>query len=548
MPLLSIFLFGLLYLGYRFYAPYLAKLYSVKADEAVPSKELSDGIDYVPTNKYVLLGHHFSSISGAGPVVGPIIAGIAFGWLPAVLWIIIGSIFIGGLHDYSALVISIRHQGRSIAEVANQYINRRTYRIFLLFIWFALMYVVAVFADLTAVTFQNEPVVAEVSIFYIFIAVVFGWLLMRNKEKLAILTTSALLALLGLSVLSYKYPFLSLEKNVWVWILFAYCFLASILPVNLLLQPRDYLSSFLLYIAVLLGLVGLLFGRYPITYPAFISFSSDSLGGLFPFLFITIACGAVSGFHALVASGTTSKQIDDIKNGKFIGYGGMLLEGVVAIISIGIVMMLSTGDPLLKGDPGSVFASGLGRFSALIGIDPQIGRTFGFLAVSAFILTTLDTATRIARYILQEITNKVRGNWAIKISATAASLVVPLVLMNLKIHDADGNVIPCWKMIWPLFGITNQLLAALVLLIIYLWAEKEGVKKKGIILLPALFMLATTVTALVQSIIAYIRSGNFTVVFYIALILFALSLVVIFESVLALRKKKTAEPEAEAKG
>ncbi len=320
---LSIFLFALLYLGYRFYASYLGKLYSVKSGETVPSVEMRDNIDYVPTNKFVLLGHHFSSIAGAGPVVGPIIAAMAFGWLPAVIWIIIGSIFIGGLHDYSSLIISVRHKGKSIAEVANQYINKRTYRIFLIFIWLALIYVVAVFADLTAVTFSNEPAVAEVSTIYLIVAVVFGFLMVKFRGKLATLTTGALLTLLLFSVLSFKYQFLSLDKSSWVLILFIYCFAASILPVNLLLQPRDYLSSYLLYFLVLIGLVGLMFGRYPITYPAFISFSSESLGGLFPFLFITIACGAVSGFHALVASGTTSKQIDDINNGKFVGYGAI---------------------------------------------------------------------------------------------------------------------------------------------------------------------------------------------------------------------------------
>ncbi|HNQ77928.1 MAG TPA: carbon starvation CstA family protein [Acidobacteriota bacterium] len=542
---LSIFLFALLYLGYRFYASYLGKLYSVKSGETVPSVEMRDNIDYVPTNKFVLLGHHFSSIAGAGPVVGPIIAAMAFGWLPAVIWIIIGSIFIGGLHDYSSLIISVRHKGKSIAEVANQYINKRTYRIFLIFIWLALIYVVAVFADLTAVTFSNEPAVAEVSTIYLIVAVVFGFLMVKFRGKLATLTTGALLTLLLFSVLSFKYQFLSLDKSSWVLILFIYCFAASILPVNLLLQPRDYLSSYLLYFSVLIGLVGLMFGRYPITYPAFISFSSESLGGLFPFLFITIACGAVSGFHALVASGTTSKQIDDINNGKFVGYGAMLLEGVVAIISIGIVMMLAPGDPALKGDPGSIFASGLGRFSALVGIDPQMGKTFGFLAISAFMLTTLDTATRIARYVLQEILDKVRGGWTVKISATAASLAVPLVLMNLRMHDAAGNVIPCWKMIWPLFGITNQLLAALVLMIIYLWAGRNGVRNKAIILVPALFMLVTTVTALVQSLTNYISAGNFTVVFYIALLLLALSLVVVVEALLAITRGP--HPEGEKK-
>ncbi|PIS47829.1 MAG: carbon starvation protein A [Elusimicrobia bacterium CG08_land_8_20_14_0_20_51_18] len=537
MLLISIVSFAVLYLGYRFYASYLEKLYSVKPDEKMPSKELYDGIDYVPTNKFILLGHHFSSIAGAGPIVGPIIAGIAFGWAPAVLWVLIGTIFIGGLHDYSSLIISIRHKGKSIGEVANLYINKRTYKLFLLFTWLALMYVVAVFADITADTFAKEAAVSQISIIYIFVAFVFGSLLFRKKAGLSLLTILSLAALLAGGVLSFKYQVIFLDKNVWIMILLAYCVLASLLPVWLLLQPRDYLSSYLLYASVFLGLIGLFFGGHEIRYPAFVSFSSESVGTMFPFLFVTIACGAVSGFHSLVASGTTSKQIDKIENARFVGYGGMVLEAVVAIIALGTVMLMASDNPSLKSAPAEIFASGLASFSTLTGLPPAAGKTFGFLVVSAFMLTTLDTATRIARYIFQEMIDKTVAGAGVKLFATLISLSLPLALLNLRIAGPSGTPIPCWKIIWPLFGITNQLLAALVLIIIYLWAKKENSVKGAVIALPAFFMIVTTISALFLSLKGSVSAGSFNIVFYIAAVLLLLSAVVLFESLRAVFKK-----------
>ena len=254
MALFTLAALALLWAGYRFYGGFLERNYSVSFSEPVPSKTMTDGVDYVPANKFVLLGHHFSSIAGAGPIVGPLIAAAAFGWLPAALWILIGTVFIGGLHDLSALIISIRHQGRSVAEVARKYINSRTYKLFLLFTWLTLVYVVTVFADLTADTFVNEPAVSQTSVLYIAVAAVLGWAMYRRGAGLKAGTVVSLAALLAGMYLSYRWQLPAADKRTWIAVLMTYCFAASILPVWLLLQPRDYLSSYLLYAAIAIGL------------------------------------------------------------------------------------------------------------------------------------------------------------------------------------------------------------------------------------------------------------------------------------------------------
>ncbi len=527
-----ILIFGL---AFRFYGKFLENTYKVKDGEPVPSKEKYDGVDYVPTNKLVLLGHHFSSIAGAGPIVGPIIAGLAFGWGPAILWILFGSIFIGGVHDFSSLIISIRHGGRSIAEVAKKYINKSTYKIFLVFIWLALMYVVAVFLDLSADTFAKEPAVAQVSVLYIFIAILFGISLYRLKFKLGPSTVLALIIILAGIVYSLSNPFLALSKQSWIWVLIVYAFLASILPVWFLLQPRDYLSSYFLYFTVIIGLVGLIFGKNQISYPAFISFNSKSIGPLIPFMFITIACGAISGFHSLVASGTTSKQVDNAKNARFATYGGMLLEGLVAAIALSTVMILAKGQT--GANPQQIYSQGIGKFCSIIGINPRAGQILGYLAISAFILTTVDTATRISRYIFQELF-EIKESLNSRILATVISLILPILLLNMKLKDFSGNIVPVWKVVWPIFGTTNQLLAALVLLVIYVWVKRENFKHSLAIILPMLFMLFMTLTALAYTLVIKMTNGQYDVITITALILFGLAIFVVIESVSAVRKKE----------
>jgi len=525
MVLFTLAALALLWAGYRFYGGFLERNYSVSPSEPVPSSTMTDGVDYVPSNKFVLLGHHFSSIAGAGPIVGPLIAAAAFGWLPAALWILIGTVFIGGLHDFSALIISIRHQGRSVAEVARKYINNRTYKLFLLFTWLALVYVVTVFADLTADTFVNEPAVSQTSVLYIAVAAVFGWAMYRRGAGLKAGTVVSLTVLLAGMYLSYRWQLPAADKRTWIAVLMAYCFAASILPVWLLLQPRDYLSSYLLYAAIAIGLGGIFFGGHAVTWPAFKAFSDPAIGGMFPFLFITIACGAVSGFHSLVASGTSSKQLSAPSEAKFIGYGGMVLEAVVAVIALCTIMLLSPADPLTGSAPARIFAAGLGRFSSLIGLGERAGTIFGLLVVSAFMLTTLDSATRIARYILQELAGAANSMRS-RLAATAVSVALPVLLLNLRLSAPDGSVIPCWKVVWPLFGVTNQLLAALVLVIVYIWARNTGVKRTGLIIAPAVFMTVMTIWALGSM----LASSGFNMITAIGAVLLVLAVVVISES------------------
>ncbi len=523
--LIIIFVFLFAYFSY---GKFLEKNFRIQQSEELPSKKFQDGVDFVPTNKFVLLGHHFSSIAGAGPIVGPILAGLSFGWGPSLAWIILGTIFIGGLHDFSSLVISIRHNGLSVAQIANKYINKTTYKIFLLFIWLSLIYVVAVFADLAADSFALNPSVAQISIWYIIVAIIFGILVYRLRFNIITSTIITLTLILIGILLSLQYKFIFAHKQTWVVILLLYAFCASIVPVWFLLQPRDYLSSYFLYFTVIVGIVGLLFGKNSISYPVFISFYSKSIGPLIPFMFITIACGAISGFHSLVASGTTSKQLDEIKNARFVAYGGMILEGVVASIALATVMMLNKTETVRN--PQQIYALGIAKFAEIFGMKPEVGEVVGYLAISAFILTTLDTATRIARYIFQEFTEKLGNKFSERIIATICSLILPIIFLFWKIKDSCGNVIPCWKVVWPIFGSTNQLLAALVLLIVYTWVRKEKFNLKLSIIIPVIFMLVITLSALVYNVYIKLSSLTFDVITISSVFLLLLGIFIIYKS------------------
>jgi carbon starvation protein len=338
-------------LAYRIYGKFLDRKFDINCDRPTPSHTEFDGIDRVPTRAPVLLGHHFSSIAGAGPVVGPIIAGIAFGWLPALLWIILGSIFIGGVHDYSSLMASIRHKAKSIGEIARIYMTPLSYKIFLIFIWLALVYILIVFVDLTSAGFTTSPAVGTSSMFFIFLAIVFGFAINRlgmNFRMASFLFVPLVFIGIYFGHLfpienSYLPATMGETKRTWNIILLAYCFIASITPVWILLQPRDYLSSFLLYASLIGAFAGILIGGFEIRYPMFTSWADIDRGTLFPILFITIACGACSGFHSIVASGTTSKQLNNECDARPIGYGAMLIEGLVAVISLFTVVMVFSG-------------------------------------------------------------------------------------------------------------------------------------------------------------------------------------------------------------
>lgn len=485
--------------AYILYGSFLKKRLGIDNRNITPAVSINDGRDFVPTNKFVLLGHHFSSIAGAGPIVGPIIAGIYFGWGPPLLLILIASIFIGGVHDLSALISSVRHGGRSIADITDRYMGRRARTIFLLFIWFALMYVLTVFLNLCARTFSDNGAVATSSIIYIFLGIAFGITVYRMRFNL-LYASLLFVPLVFMSIwLGVKFPLNpSIVPSVkgtptyfYIILLIIYCFTASVLPVWLLLQPRDYLSSFLLYSAVLAGFLGLTLGGFQINHSFYKGFSSD-IGPLFPVMFITVACGAISGFHSLISSGTTSKQLAREEDAIFVAYGGMLLEGVVAVIALSTVIIAGSSE-VLKRQPIQIFAHGMARFFEVLKLPPELGETFGALAVSAFILTTLDTATRISRYVFEELTN-----WKTKISpfaGAAVSLILPAILNFTEIKGPSGEVQPAWKAVWPAFGTSNQLLAALALLSVFVWLRAER-KKSFFVLIPAIFMIIVATAGL----------------------------------------------------
>ncbi|MHC4417624.1 MAG: carbon starvation CstA family protein [Planctomycetota bacterium] len=525
-------------LAYRIYGRFLARRYELDDNRVTPSHTDYDGIDRVPAHKAVLLGHHFSSIAGAAPIVGPIIAGIAFGWVPVLLWVIIGTIFVGAVIDFSALVASVRHQARSIAEIAKVHMSPVAYRLLLAFIWLTLVYVLTVFADLTAATFVEDGGVATSSLMYIALAILFG--LCLNRLKVPLLWASLVfvpLVFIGVWV-GQKIPISAgmipeviagEPKKTWALILIAYCFLASTTPVWILLQPRDYLSSYLLYASVLSGFVGIIIGGFNIQYPAFTSWSVPQVGTLFPILFVMVACGACSGFHSIVASGTSSKQLDKETDVRAIGYGSMLLEGIVAVIALATVAMLPKGDELTGKAPLVIYGTGIGNFLSAIGIPRELGFSFGLLALSAFILTTLDTATRLGRYVFEEFFN-LKGAHSRYLS-TAATLVLPAVFVLISLKDAEGNLIPAWKAIWPVFGASNQLLAGLVALVIVVWLKKTK-KSLGFLIGPMIFMNIVTVSALV----VLLRRYSFSAVGIIAGVLLVLAVVLIFEAYKTVRR------------
>ncbi len=525
-------------LAYVFYGRFLVRRYELDDSRPTPSHTSYDGIDRVPAHKMVLLGHHFSSIAGAAPIVGPVIAGLAFGWLPVVLWIVLGTIFVGGVIDFSALTASIRHNARSIAEIAKQYMSPLAYRLLLAFIWLSLIYVLTVFADLTATTFIDDGGVASSSLIYIGLAVLFG--LAINKMKVPLLRASLVFVpLVFIAVwVGQKVPLSAGwipeiiagdPKKTWALILIIYCFIASTTPVWLLLQPRDYLSSYLLYASVLSGFVGIMMGGFSIQYPAFTAWGVPNVGTLFPILFVTVACGACSGFHSIVASGTTSKQLNKEIDGKAIGYGGMILEGVVAVIALATVVMLPKGDALTKEAPLIIYGKGIAKFLSVLGISDKLGFSFGLLALSAFILTTLDTATRLGRYIFEELFN-LKGRQS-RYIATFATLTLPTIFVLISLKDTQGNLIPAWKAIWPVFGASNQLLAGLVALVITVWLHKTG-RKIGFILGPVFFMNIVTIWSLVL----LLRQYRMTAVGIIAGILLLLAIVLVVEAGKTLKK------------
>ncbi|MGQ9464437.1 MAG: carbon starvation CstA family protein [bacterium] len=491
-------------LGYNFYGRILEKLFDVNPQNETPAHYKYDGVDYVPAKNWVVLfGHHFSSIAGAGPILGPTIACAIWGWGPAILWIIFGSILIGGVHDFSSLMISIRSDGRSIGDTTESTMGIRAKIIFSLFIWLSLILVIAVFAASAAKTLENTPEIVIPTFAIIPTAILIGLMLYRWRLHSVIATIVGILILFGLILLGWYLP-IRWTYHGWLFtLLIAYAYTASILPVNIILQPRDYLSFFVLFFGLIVGYLGLIITHPVIHSPLFVSFSSTQ-GSLFPMMFVTIACGAISGFHSLVASGTTSKQLNNEKDAKRIGYGAMITEGVLSILAVIAVCagLYWYGGPqgfvypeLIKGGNWIVaFGKGYGQIAKpLLGV---LGMFIGITMLKTFIVTTLDTATRITRYIGTELFGERFGIGFMKNMYMNSAVVI-----GLATYLALGP----WQSIWPVFGASNQLVAALALLVVTTWLMSRK-RTTFYTLIPGIFMLLVTIVSLVLQTIQFLSS------------------------------------------
>ncbi len=514
---------AVLLLGYIFYGKWLAEQWGVDASRKTPSHEFEDGKDYVPAKAPVLMGHHFSSIAGAGPINGPIQAAV-FGWVPVMLWVLIGGIFFGAVHDFGALFASIRNKGQSIGEVISESIGSRAKKLFLTFSYLTLILVVAAFASIVANTFKAtydesgaldvaasaaNASTAMISILFIVIAIVFGMMVYRRNASLAVSTIVGVAAIAVCMVIGYNWHPIYLDGNAWMIIVGIYIAIASVTPVWILLQPRDYLSSFLLYGMMIVAVVGIIGAHPSLDIPAFTGFvdqgvngSGVSLGSLFPALFVTIACGAISGFHSLVGSGTTAKQLDKESDARPIAYGGMLIECALALISLCAVGYIWK-DYVPGGitTPTAVFATGISRMCTAIPFlkgAESIIYSMLILAVSAFCLTSLDTATRLARYMFQEFWLE-PGEKAEDAKGYKKVLVNPYVSTIITVVLGIALGMTGYAKIWALFGAANQLLAALGLLAVAAWLGHMGRNNK-MFLFPMAFMLVVTIVSLCQTI------------------------------------------------
>ena len=559
----------ILLVAYKTYGSFLARLLKLDPNVKTPAVELNDGVDYDPIDWKFLMSQHFSAIAAAGPIVGPIVAGMMFGWLPTLIWILLGAIFIGGIHDFGSLVASIRHKARSIAEVVREHMTRRSYLLFLTFVWIALIYIIVAFADIVAgsfvgnITLENGQSVsgagiATSSLLYLALPIVMAFVL--RWTKLSLLTTTLIfLPLVGAAIWFGQYLPLDLAgwfglsdliaQKVWVVLLLIYCFVAAIAPMWLLLQPRGHLGGFFLFAALIAGAAGVLFSGSEIQYPAFIGWSVPSGAGvatLFPILFITVACGACSGFHSIIASGTSSKQLKNELDAKKVGYGAMLLEAMVAVVSLACVMILSKEAIAgLGGKPNFIYALGLGRFMEVFGIPASFGVLFGLMAFTTFVYDTLDVCTRLGRYILQELTGW-QGAFG-RYFATALTAFVPLFFVMQTAKDASGNVIPSWRVFWPLFGASNQLLAAIGLLGITVWLHRTYKAKwvwyvAGI---PTLIMYIMSGWALLQYVSrGFVTASGFALptnfVPWVALVLIVLAVMLLWEAIKVFSNKNNS--------
>lgn len=566
---------AVLAIGYIFYGGWLCKQWGVgEGKTETPAHTMEDGVDYVPAKAPILMGHHFSSIAGAGPITGPIGAAM-FGWLPVTLWILIGGIFFGGVHDFGALFASVRNKGMSIGEIISANMSKRAKRLFIIFSYLTLILVVAAFASIVASTFgavydesgavdmaksATPASVAMISMLFIVIAIVFGFCVYRRNVPMGIASVVGVLAIAGIMAIGMNFHPIYLSTKTWMWIVGLYIAIASVTPVWILLQPRDYLSSFLLYAMLGVAFFGVVVAHptFDASFPVFGGFAVDNGNGvqyLFPVLFTTVACGAISGFHSLVSSGTTSKQLDKEKDARPIAYGGMLLECVLAVLTlcaIGYAYKWNAANPdnALVGAT-AIFGGGIAHM--IDGIIPgsyQVLNSLLVLTYSAFCLTSLDTATRLARFMFQEFwlepgqtTKDVKEGWK-KVMVNPYFATILTVVLGILLGMTG------YAKIWGLFGAANQLLAGIGLLAVATWLGNAG-KNNKMFLFPMGFMVIVTICSLVLTVknqIGIIVAGGADWGPYaqtiLGILLIGLALVLVVEGVQTLSKQKAGKAKA----
>lgn len=532
---LLIICIAILVCGYIFYGGWLCKQWGVGdgTQKETPAHSMEDGVDYVPAKAPVLMGHHFSSIAGAGPITGPIGAAM-FGWLPVTLWILVGGIFFGGVHDFGALFASLRHKGQSIGEIISANMSRRAKRLFIIFSYLTLILVVAAFASIVATTFgavydesgavdmaksATPASVAMISLLFIVVAIAFGFFVYRRNAPMLVASIVGVIAIIAVMAIGMNFHPLYLSTKTWMWIVGAYIAIASVTPVWILLQPRDYLSSFLLYAMLIVAVFGVVIAHPSFTdFQAFSGFAVDNGNGvqyLFPVLFTTVACGAISGFHSLVSSGTTSKQLDKETDAKPIAYGGMLLECVLAVLTLCAIGYAYHWNAVNPDSPltgaTAIFGGGIAHMiDDVIPGSYQILYSLLVLTYSAFCLTSLDTATRLARFMFQEFwlepgqtPKDIKEGWK-KVMVNPYFATILTVVLGILLGMTG------YAKIWGLFGAANQLLAGIGLLAVATWLGNVG-KNNKMFLIPMAFMIVVTICSLCLTIknqIGIIKAGG----------------------------------------
>ena len=553
--------FTILFIGYRFYSKFVGRrIFDINEENhLMPSKEFEDGIDFVPTKKHILFGHHFTSVAGAAPIIGPCVAAY-WGWLPALVWILFGTILMGAVHDFGALVMSVKEKGKSIADIASTTISKRARLMFLIFIILLVWLVLAVFAMAVADLFVGIPSSVIPINIEIIIAIIMGYLIYKKKMDILIPSLIALALLYFFVWVGTKAPVDFTEvmpaqdaKNLWIILLFIYSAIASLLPVWTLLQPRDYINSHQLIVGLGLLFLGIFVAQPIVDAPALRSFSEPGVPSLFPLLFVTVACGAISGFHGLVASGTSSKQLEHLSDARMVGYGGMIGEGTLALATTvaavaGISLVTQCNLPSVgqvsdlnwavyydswdhaSGNKAAAFVLGGGALIQSLGIPASMANTLMAVLVISFAATTLDTATRIQRFILKEF------GLAMKIKpltnryvATVIAIVPAILLAFWNVSDpGSGATRQAGWVLWPIFGASNQMLAALTLMVLtlYYWKKKKPILP---LLIPMVFIMVVTFTVLVSNAINFY--GHNGILFGLTILLMGLIIWMVFEGV-----------------